>query len=159
MAGPLHAKKTVAGTMELFLKKFWVIGEQPYGLRKHSQRRNPNDHPRKFVLKAGDEQEVEVVKFIFDQFGNQGMSRQNICNLLNAQKVVPPGKAPLWRSNNVNKILTEPAYIGATRFKGCILHNAFPPVLDPALYFQAQVRMHRERMEQFRQDAFREEKE
>jgi|GEM_PF-2316261 len=159
MTGPLYEKKTTADNMELFLKKYWVLTDVPYGLCKYTPDGNKNDHNKRCVLKAGDVQELEIVKFIFTQYVIEGMSRQNICNLLNAEKVATPGRAPLWRSHNLNKTLTEPAYIGAVRYKGCILYEAFPPILEPHLYFQAQAMLHQERTDSFPQNLFIEENE
>jgi DNA invertase Pin-like site-specific DNA recombinase len=66
-------------------------------------------------LVPGDPGEVEVVRWLFDQFVNHLRSLRDLAGELNARKVPPPrGKA--WYAKTLGTMLRQPAYRGTFRF-------------------------------------------
>jgi site-specific DNA recombinase len=94
-------------------KGVWVGGIVPYGLRAVQD----GDY-RKLVL--GDEEEVRVVRFIFDAVANRGWSVGRVCKELTAQGVKPPAgngygrnKARgLWNRGTVRRVLGNRKCVG-----------------------------------------------
>jgi DNA invertase Pin-like site-specific DNA recombinase len=91
----------------------WVGGIVPYGLRAV-----PDGPYRKLVL--GPEEEVRVVRFIFDAVANRGWSVGRICRELTARGVKPPagngygankGKG-LWNKGTLRRMLRNRKYMG-----------------------------------------------
>jgi len=64
-------------------------------------------------LVPGPEEEVAVVREIFELSGNQGMGQRSIANLLNQRGVRPP-RGRYWSNSSIGNMLRNRVYIGET---------------------------------------------
>ena len=103
------------------------------------------------VLVPGPEEEVKIVRWIYQAFINEGKSESEIAKSLNAQGVVTDfGRA--WNRATVHQVLTNEKYIGnnvyhRTSFKLKLKHVDNPPdkwiradgefegIVEPELFF------------------------
>jgi hypothetical protein len=141
-AGQFWGRKIKRGTLERFLDGHIVQPKVFYGLKRveaRKARRGGGLLP--FTIELGNPDEIAIVRFIFDQFVNHNLSRTQICNMLNAQEIAPPGISKAWGHQNIGTILANDLYIGANRFKKCVKYDVFPAVIDKSLFFMAQAKL------------------
>ncbi len=132
-----------------FLRGLYLPSFVPYGLRRVPRkarrwpvRRGPLRRGRRsHVLDAGAPEEVAVVRLIFDLYVNGARNRTQICNLLNAGRIAPPGRCAAWSCRAVERILANPAYIGANEFRGLTQQDVFPALIEKPIYYQAKARL------------------
>jgi site-specific DNA recombinase len=88
----------------------WLGGTSPYGYRLNDAKR----------LEWASAEEVQVVRWIFDEFLNRDKSLAMLASELNARGIRPRraarnGDGPaLWRGPTIRYILTRPTYLGHT---------------------------------------------
>jgi hypothetical protein len=146
-AGRYWSRKIQERNLQLFLDGYYVKSVAPYGTKcvlKKRSRENPPSLRSYYILEPGDQEEVEIVRLIFDLFVNHDYSRSKICNLLSAQLVKPPGKSTRWRGRVVKAILENPVYIGANEYRRNIRFNVFPLLGNKSIFFAAQAKIMRE---------------
>lgn len=145
-AGTYLGRKLKRNALSRFLSGDVVQISTLYGLRwiEH-EHGNEGQKRTGFIIEPGDQEEIAIVRFIFDQFVNQEVSRTQISNLLNAQGVTPPGKCRVWGHNNVGTILTNEPYAGASRYKDYVRYDLFAPIIDMSMFLMAQARLHQRR--------------
>lgn len=142
--GSYWSRKTRQGKMWLFLKGYYIKPREPYGMKRvlkiEPLQISLSKQPH-YVLDFGDPKKVEIVRQIFNMFVLHNRSRTEICNLLNSQEVKPPWSSSMWNRRNVEAILKNPVYIGANEYSGNIRYDVFPPILDKAIFFEAQAKI------------------
>jgi len=124
----------------------------PYGFKRKPSK--PTSRKNKQALASGFEcvrDEMSIVLLIFDLYVNCEKSREMIVHSLNAKGVKPPRNRSKWDTAKIARILSDPVYAGAGRFKNLVRYNVFEPVIDPVLFFSAQAKMHCNRMKFSRQ--------
>jgi site-specific DNA recombinase len=120
-AEPRHlSRRTLGGMIHLAKEGLWFGWICPYGLRVERiiDPMTGKILERKCVL--GPEEEVRVVRFIFDTVANRGWSLRRICRELEARGVKPPvgngrGKNKAegrWNPGTIRKWLVNRKYIG-----------------------------------------------
>lgn len=134
----------------LFANGWWVSPKLPYAMKKAEDpgpnlRKNNGSAIRCYDLFAGDAQQLEVVRLVFDMYGLQRQSVGEIVNLLRAEKVSAGDRAKVWSYLMVERLLTDPVYIGAYRYKTFVRYAAFPAVIEPWIYYVAQARLYSEK--------------
>ncbi|TIT11042.1 MAG: hypothetical protein E5W74_14415 [Mesorhizobium sp.] len=107
------------------------------------------------VRVLGPPEELETVRWIFDQFVNEGKTKREIANALNARGMVTDHGRP-WSIRSVKTVLTHEKYIGnviwnrsssrltsqRTRNPASVwirVENASAPIVSPELFDRAQV--------------------
>jgi len=148
-AGKYWSRKVQEAHLKHFLKGYYVRNVMPYGMKRiaiETPGEKPSDLRAHYVLMPGKPDEVQIIRLIFDLFVNHDYNRTDICNLLNAQGVKPPGQKTIWRSNIVSAILKDPVYIGANHHLKTIRLDVFPSVLDKFMFFEAQAKIFQERI-------------
>jgi site-specific DNA recombinase len=127
-------------------------GRAPYGYRKAKVTDANGIEHTKLIL--GPEEEVAVVREIFELSANHGQGGKTIAQMLNARSVPSPG-GRLWRASTVNAILANETYAGdlvwfKTRRKGrdrwvptdesdhVIAKGAVPAIVERELFDQRQ---------------------
>lgn len=123
----------------------FVAGRSPYGYKL--------DREALGGL-AVEEEEAEIVRWIFDAYINQGLSLSGIVDTLTMQKVRPPIQGNWWASS-VRQILTNTAYVGTVyynknertehkmvkRDRSEWIEIKITPIIDPALFEAVQQRI------------------
>lgn len=141
------SKKVQHGQQRLFTQGYYIRGIVPYGMNKIAVKMQDGikgyQKPR-YLLVPGDPEEIEIVSLIFDLYVNGGYTITDISNLLSAQKIKSPGKNSPWTWANVKKVLDNPCYIGANQLGNNVRYDEFEPVLDKAIFYEAQAKLHRE---------------
>lgn len=149
-AGKYWSRRTRQINMSLFLNGCYLKPHTPFGMKRVLTKKKKERAPSTrlyYNLVPGEPEKVEIVRLIFDLFVNSDYSLTGITNLLNAQGVCPPHKSSAaWNTRIVRSILASWAYIGANEYCGCYKHNAFPLVVDRALFFEAQAKMARKQI-------------
>lgn len=119
--------KVHAGQCRIAANGFKAGGLPGYGLRRllldstGQPKATLNDGERKSLqtervtYSPGPEEEVRVVREIYDMFLEQDLSVGAIARLLN-DRGVPRGKFGPWKHNAVHAILTHPKYVGCVAF-------------------------------------------
>lgn len=154
-AGLFWGRKIQRSLWDHFLNGCIVQTKTLYGLRRVEDRRKRHGKNRfSLNIEPGEPHEVAIVRFIFDQFVNQQLNRTQICNLLNAQGITPPGRSRAWNHQNVGTILSNELYTGASRLKDCVKYDVFPPLIDRSTYFMAQARLHKDQRNFCPEDRF-----
>lgn len=133
-----------------FAEGWWVSPYAPYGMKRvEVPLSDPNVRPTRdncrFNLIAGDAQQIEVVRLIFDLYSYRKQSVMDIVNLLRAEKISAGECAKDWNNITVERVLTDPIYIGAYRYKTFVRYEAFPAVIEPWLYYVALARLYSRR--------------
>jgi DNA invertase Pin-like site-specific DNA recombinase len=101
-----HLKRALAGD--------WTGGVAPYALKVL------RDQDGKAFLVPGDEEEVRVLRWIFDKIANHGWTVRMVCLELQARAVLPPrgnghGRQkdkPFWHRTCVRRLIRNKKYIG-----------------------------------------------
>lgn len=105
------------------------------------------------ILIPGPEKEIAVVRNIYEQFVNQGMTERQIAEGLNGKGVSGEYERP-WTRSTVHQVLTNPKYIGANiynrrsfKLKHKRINNpvemwiwrdgAFEPIVEATVFEQA----------------------
>ena len=105
------------------------------------------------ILVRGPDEEVEIVRWIYRAFIDEGKSESEIADLLNAKGIVTDFGRP-WTRSTVHQILTNEKYIGnnvyhRTSFKLKRKHVVNPPekwiradgkfeaIIEPERFFRA----------------------
>ena len=103
------ATETVKGMRENAERGYCNGGRVPYGYRLERVGNNGGrEHSR---LVPGPEDEVAVVRDIFDMAANSGMGGKRITNELNSRGLPAPASRH-WNSSTVDSILNNRAYVG-----------------------------------------------
>ena len=107
-----YSKKILWRGRDLSCKSGNYLGSvAPYGYRKTTVM----DGKKKCPTLEPDENEAPVVRMIFDMFGNQGLTIDNITTRLNRMGIVPRNNRVFSRST-VRDVLENPHYIGKVRW-------------------------------------------
>ena len=119
--------KVFAGQCRLIELGFRQGGPPGYGLRRQLIDRDGNSkgllrrgerkslQTDRVILVPGPDQEVEVVREIYDQFVEHGKTEREIMETLNGHGITGEDGRP-WTRATVHQILTNPKYIGANIF-------------------------------------------
>ncbi len=129
----------------LVLQGFFVLGQIPYAMkavRERCRRPRTGKIAVRTRLEPGDQQEIDVVRLIFELYKCQNMPVNHILNSLRAQNIPPHRNVAGWSLGRVDRILTDPVYIGASRFKEAVRYNAFQPIVEPWIFYAALSRRH-----------------
>ena len=138
-----------AARLQLVSEGYFVLGQVPYALKVvRARMRHVRRH--KWVIRTrlepGDQQEVEIVRLIFELYGCQNMPVNHILNNLRAQNIPARRNTARWSLGKIDRILTDPVYIGATRYKDFVRYGAFQPIIEPWIFHAAMSRRHFEKM-------------
>lgn len=140
-------RKVQRGQRVLFEEGYYVRAFVPYGLKKVAVKQTNTKKccsRLRYLLVPGDQEQIEIVRLIFDLFVHEGHSLSSISNLLSAQRIKSPGSNAPWTWGNVKKVLENSFYIGANKLGKSIRYDVFCPILDKSIYFEAQAKLHRE---------------
>jgi hypothetical protein len=143
-AGSYWGGKIKLKNFQVFLDGYYLKPSAPYGMRrvvKNKAGTSPSRPRPHNVLVPGNQEDIEIVRLIFDLFVNHDSKRTKIANLLNVQSVKPPGKNARWSAGAVRAILENPAYIGANEYGGSIRFNVFPSIVNKSIFFEAQAKI------------------
>jgi DNA invertase Pin-like site-specific DNA recombinase len=140
------------GTAGFGLRRMLVDqnGQQKATLKMGEQKSLQTD---RVILVPGPEEEVKVVRWIYQVFLDEGKLESEIAALLNAQGILTDFGRP-WTRGSVHQVLTNEKYIGnnvyhRTSFKLKRKHVANPPdkwiradgafqgIISPELFFKA----------------------
>ena len=143
------ATETVKGMRENAERGYCNGGRVPYGYRlERVIEGGGREHSR---LAPGPEEEVAVLRRIFDMAAVQGMGGKRIANTLNGEAVRAP-RSQHWNASTINNILDNRAYVGdrvwlkrrkagqdGTRVTNpeaeqIIVENAHEPLVDRGLF-------------------------
>lgn len=129
--------------MALVCGGYFVLGQIPYGM-KAAHERQRSARTNKWVIRSrlepGDRQEVKIVRLIFELYVCRTMPVNHILNSLLAEEIPIPSGVTAWTLAKIDRILGDPSYIGATRYKDVIRYGAFPPVIESWIFHAAQSR-------------------
>ena len=146
-ASEYWGRKVQRGQQKLFIEGYYIRAVVPYGLKKVPVKVD-NDGKgysrQRYLLAPGAQEEIEIVRLIFDLYVNGDKSLTEISNLLSAQRITSPGYNAPWTWANVKTVLENPFYIGSNKYGNSIRHDVFYPILDKSLYFEAQAKLNRE---------------
>jgi len=67
-------------------------------------------------------------------------------NSLRAEGVPVHTGSAAWTVPRLERIIDDPAYIGASHFKGVVRYRAFEPIVEPWIFCAAQSRRHFEKL-------------
>jgi DNA invertase Pin-like site-specific DNA recombinase len=112
------SRRTLGGVARRAREGLWFGWRCPYGLRvqRTIEPETGKVTDRKVVF--GPEEEVRVVRFIFDAIANRGWSLRRVCRELDARGVKPPlpngrrKSAERWCTRTIRKFLQNRKYIG-----------------------------------------------
>jgi len=138
--------------LSLISDGFFVLGHVPYGMktvRERHRRARTNKWVTHTRLEPGDRQEVRIVRLIYELYACQNMPVNHILNNLRAQNIPTRRGAAAWTLTKIDRLLIDPIYIGATRYKGVVRYGAFPPVIEPWIFYAAQSRRHFEKLSKY----------
>ncbi|MBP2427454.1 recombinase family protein [Bradyrhizobium elkanii] len=159
---------------------FWRGGFPPYGLRRQLVDENGSVRgglelgqrkclqTDRIVITHGPDREVETVKRIFNSFVNEQKHEGLIVAELNADRI-PTLLGHQWIRRNVTQLLTNERYLGHIIFNQTSAKlggkarrnprdmwirrdNAFPPLVDPAIFQAAQEIIRKRRLERSQRD-------
>jgi DNA invertase Pin-like site-specific DNA recombinase len=99
-----HSRRISLARRDLALKGYRSGGNAPYGYENTGTKYHK-------TLKLGPRRQVEIVKWIFDQYANRGKNLNQIVTELNRQKEPGP-TGDLWQSQTVRLLLQNRTYIG-----------------------------------------------
>ena len=103
------ATETVKGMRENAERGYHNGGRTPYGYRlERFAEDGGREHSR---LVPGPEEEVAVIRRIFDMAANQGIGGKRVAFTLN-QEGVPAPRSRHWNASTVNHMLDNRAYVG-----------------------------------------------
>jgi DNA invertase Pin-like site-specific DNA recombinase/ribosomal protein L32 len=90
----------------------YIANKRPYGYQKIQYK----EGRRTIKTLRFDETEAEVVKMIFNWYGNEGLTTSEIVNRLNDLKIPSPSGNVWTREGGLLEILSHPVYIGKIRW-------------------------------------------
>ncbi len=129
---------------KLFLNGCYVSYVAPYGMK-----RIPKDIyndgltvSNRHILVPGLQQEIEIVRLIFNLFVNHGYTMTEISNLLNAQGIKAPNRSKIWSGKKIKSLVTSVIYIGSNQYGACVKHNVFPALIDRSTFYAAQAKIY-----------------
>ena len=124
---------------KLFLNGYYVSTYAPYGMK-----RIPKDVfkdgftvSNHHILVPGSQQEIEIVRLIFNLFVTHNYTITEISNLLNAQGIKAPNKSKIWSGKKIKSLMSSPVYIGSNQYGACVKHNVFPALIDRSTFCTA----------------------
>lgn len=161
--------KVVAGRLAMARRGFWVGGPAGFGLRRQIVRANGRRgavlqygeakavHSDRLILVPGPPDEVALVNRIYRMFVNTGLTRTEICRVLNAEHRLSECGRP-WTEPMVTQVLSNRKYVGdlvvnrSTRRLGTVrvpkaerewfvLPGAFERIVERRLFHAAQKRL------------------
>ena len=103
------ATETMKGMRENAERGFHNGGRVPYGYRLTKVTNGSGREHAKLV--PGPQEEVAVIREIFELAGNRGIGGRRITNLLNARKVPAP-RSRHWSTSTIHVILNNRVYVG-----------------------------------------------
>jgi hypothetical protein len=89
----------------------YIFSTPPYGFDKIKVKDGKRECP---TLKENPEQ-ANVVRMVFDMYGNKGMGRTSICYYLDDLGVKPP-KGEYWSPTHMREMLRNVHYVGKVKF-------------------------------------------
>ncbi len=89
----------------------YIFPVPPYGFDKTKVLDGKRECP---TLKENPEQ-ANIVRMVFDLYGNEGLGRQSICNYLDKLGAKPP-KGKYWSPSNIREMLINVHYIGKVKW-------------------------------------------
>lgn len=129
---------------KLFLNGCYVSYVAPYGMK-----RIPKDVyddgltvSIRYMLVPGLQQEIEIVRLIFNLFVNHSYTMTEISNLLNAQGIMAPNRSKIWSGKKIKSLMTSVVYIGSNQYGACMKHNVFPALIDRSTFCAAQAKIY-----------------
>lgn len=163
------SNRVFAGKCRMTMRGFLAGGRGAYGLRRMLVDERGvaksilQDGQRKFlhtdrtVLVPGPSEEVEAVRWIFDQYVSQKTSMTNIARSLNARGV-PNINRSQWNRNTVHTVLANEKYIGNNVFNRSSIRlksrrvnlppeqwirakGVFEPLIEEGVFEAAQARL------------------
>ncbi len=143
-AGSYWRHKSWQTRCKLFLNGCYVSYVAPYGMKRipkegcHDDLTVSNRH----ILVPGLQQEIEIVRLIFNLFVNHGYTMTEISNLLNAQGIKAPNKSKIWSGKKIKFLLVSSVYIGSNQYGACVKHNVFPALIDRSTFCAAQAKIY-----------------
>jgi DNA invertase Pin-like site-specific DNA recombinase len=158
--------KVWKGSAKIAGSGYWAGGKPPYALSRLllDEQRNPvrplKDgehkaiHNQRVVLTAGNQYQIEVVRMIFNAFGNEGSAPEEITERLNTDGILSPGGVR-WSTGAVWTVLRNEIYAGvmvwnktSQKMKSPSHPNpedewiktpeAFEPIVPPDLFYTVQ---------------------
>lgn len=128
----------------------WFIygGDAPYATRKvhvHRSERDPRTASTSLTrkrarLEPGEPQEIEIVRLIFELYACDKLHLSRIRNILIAENAPPPQRSKGWSIPMVKRILLDPVYMGANKYKDQVKLGTHAPIVEPWLFYAAQSR-------------------
>jgi DNA invertase Pin-like site-specific DNA recombinase len=157
--------KVFAGQCRLIEKGFRQGGPAGYGLRRQliDQSGNPKEiltrgmhksiQTDRVILVPGPDNEMQVVRDIYDRFTRQGSTESEIAAWLNGRSLLTDLERP-WTRGTVRQVLTNPKYAGANVYNRrsfklkrkhvsnppemwIRLDNAFTPIISAEQFAEA----------------------
>ncbi len=80
-------------------------------------------------LRPGDPMDCELVRFIFQTYCENELSRSEISHLLNAQQIPVRRDVRAWDARMLLSILTDVRYAGSIRLRAWIRDHCHPPLI------------------------------
>ncbi|MDB4896522.1 MAG: recombinase family protein [Firmicutes bacterium] len=158
-----HKKASIASVMEAAIDTTTTHGRAAFGMsalfasterdmirdrtlsgkrKRASEGRNPGLRPsygydvvdKRFVIL---EHEATLVRRIFDEYVNNGRTGGQIARLLNDSGIRTKKGGP-WHISAVQRVLKNPGYKGTLIYRDIIAEHAFPIIVEPSIWAQAQ---------------------
>jgi DNA invertase Pin-like site-specific DNA recombinase len=108
------SRRVLTGLLNKALAGSWTGGIVPYALRR------VRGEDGKSILILGDEEEVRVVRWIFDRIANHSWTCRMVCAELHKRGVLPPRgnghgrhkKEALWNPSTIQRMIRNRKYVG-----------------------------------------------
>ena len=130
---------------KLFLEDCFISYVAPFGMQRITKSIYADGFPffKRHTLIPGSQQEIEIVRLIFNLFVDHGYTLTEIANLLNAQGVEAPNKSKIWSGKKLKSLMTSVVYIGSNQYGACIKHDVFPAVIERPTFCEAQAKIYK----------------
>jgi len=130
---------------KLFLDDCFVSYVAPYGMQRIPKSIYADSFvfSKRYILAPGSEQEIEIVRLIFNLFVDHGYTLTEIANLLNAQGVRAPNKSKIWSGKKLKSLMTSVVYIGSNQYGACVKHDVFPALIERPTFCAAQTQIYK----------------
>jgi hypothetical protein len=133
---------------KLFLDDCFISYVAPYGMQRITKSIYADGFPflKRYTLIPGSQQEIEIVRLIFNLFVDHGYTLTEIANLLNAQGVEAPNKSKIWSGKKLKSLMTSAVYIGSNQYGACVKHDVFPALIDRPKFCAAQAKIYKRQL-------------
>jgi site-specific DNA recombinase len=119
--------RVIAGMERKAASGKWKGGRRPYGYRADSVT----------STLVPDPGEATVVRLIFDRYTRDRLGARTIASTLNERGHRTTAGGP-WSAHQVLRVLSNRVYLGELSFRGITATGCHPPVIDEAIFGQAQ---------------------